>query len=228
MSSAVDLTCSSCHTREHGVEVDHAWLTSASCNACHQRVHEGPQRILLGILPDAEAAAPSQHFMDGLTCTSCHIPPSDASVDGALSGTSQACVQCHRPEYATILQWWNQGIADRTRLVDQYLRGAESAVAGRPDGDPGRQAAERARNVLDLVRSGGGQHNLPLTHRIFEDVVADASEAYRLAGRGVPPAPRLGRAPRQGICAFCHYRIDEPGFSDTMDDAFHREVLGAR
>jgi hypothetical protein len=78
------------------------------------------------------------------------------------------------------------------------------------------------------VRRSGGQHNLPLTHRIFEDAVAGAATAYREAGGDVPPPPQLGRAPRQGICAYCHYRIQEPGMSDAMDDAFHREVLRGR
>lgn len=227
MSSAVDLQCTMCHTQEHGLEVDHGWMSAETCNSCHMNVHEGPQRILLGILPGREAAAPSQHFMDGLTCSSCHIPDAEET-DQALAGTSRACVQCHRSEYATVLRWWNEGIAQRTRLVDRYLAGAESAVSGRLDDDPGKQAAARGRALLELIRRGGGQHNLPLTHRVFEDVVAQASEAYRLAGQGVPPVPQLGRAPRQGICAFCHYRINEPGFSETMDDAFHREVLGAR
>jgi hypothetical protein len=227
MSSAVDLDCSACHTTEHGVEVDHAWLNPGTCGTCHQGVHQGPQRIMLGILPDAEAALPSEHFMDGLTCASCHIPPDDGD-PGILSGTARACVQCHRSEYATVLAWWTAGIAERTRLVDRYMAGAEEAVAGRPADDPGVQSTARARMLLSLIQESGGQHNLPLAHQVFEEVVADASEAYRLASRGAPPAPQLGRAPRQGICVFCHYRLGEPGFSETMDDAFHREVFRTR
>ena len=41
-----------------------------------------------------------------------------------------------------------------------------------------------------------------------------------------PPAPpALGRSPRQGLCSYCHYRTDEPGLSESMSDAFHREVM---
>jgi hypothetical protein len=226
MSSAIDLECSSCHTNEHGVDVDHAWINASTCESCHTEVHQGPQRLLLGILPEAPAA-PSNHFMDGLTCRSCHIP-SASTDDNRRPGTSEACVQCHRPEYATVLRWWNQGIDERSRLVDRYLSGAENALRGRGDGDPGVQATTRARSQLDLVRNSGGQHNLPLTHRIFEEAVAGAQVGYREAGLGIPLAPQLGRAPRQGICAYCHYRMQEPGMSDQMDDAFHREVLGNR
>ncbi len=226
MSSSVDLECAACHKQEHGVDAERLRLGTGTCNACHQGVHAAPQQVLLGILPDAEAALPSQHFMDGVTCASCHIAPDDADPT-VLSGTAQACVQCHRSEYAKVLAWWNQGLEERIRLVDRYLTGAENAVAGRPTDDPAARAAARARRLLETIRSAGGQHNLPLAHRTFEDAVAGAREAYRLAGAGLPPAPDLGRAPRQGICAFCHYQLGGPGFSETMDDAFHREVLKA-
>ncbi|MGD8321767.1 MAG: cytochrome c3 family protein [Gemmatimonadota bacterium] len=227
MSSAVDLDCAACHKDAHGVNVDHGWLETRTCDACHGSEHQGPQRLLLGILPDTSVATPSDHFMDGLTCRSCHLPGS-GSADAARVGSSVACVQCHRSEYATVLRWWNQGIAERTRMVDRYLAGAEEAVEGRDTTDAGVRATRRARSLLELVRAGGGQHNLPLTHRIFQDVVAGASQAYRSVGRVAPSPPQLGRAPRQGICSYCHYTLPEPGFSENMDDAFHREVLGGR
>jgi len=224
MSTSVNLDCASCHTVEHGVDAARLALGARTCNACHQGVHAEPQQVLLGILPDAEAALPSQHFMDGVTCASCHIAPDDAD-PGVLSGTAQACVQCHRSEYARVLIWWNEGLAERIRLVDRYLSGAEGVVAGLPDDDPASRTAARARRMLETIRTAGGQHNLPLAHRTFEDVVAAARGVYRTAGGGVPSSPGLGRAPRQGTCAFCHYRTTGPGFSQRMDDAFHREVL---
>jgi hypothetical protein len=227
MSSAVRLECESCHSVEHDVEVDAALLASQTCVECHADSHQSQQRLLLGILPEASGAAPAAHFMDGLTCRSCHIQGPEAS-DAAQRGTAEACVACHRPEYATVLRWWNEGVAERMRLVDRYLAGAEGAVSGRSDSDPARLATTQARRLLDLVTDAGGQHNLPLTHRVFEDALASASEAYRLAGRGTPPIPALGRPPRQGLCAYCHYRIAEPGLTERMDDAFHREVVGTR
>jgi hypothetical protein len=228
MSSSVELHCTACHTQAHGAALQPGSLGAGTCNGCHGAIHEGPQRLLLGIPPEAEAASPSRHFMAGVGCASCHIPPAGDESTAALSGMARACVQCHRTEYATVLAWWDQGIRDRTRLVDRYLTGAEAGLGGQAPDHPARQAASRARTLLDLVATSGGPHNLPLTHRIFEDAVAGASESYRLSGRGVPPAPDLGRAPRQGVCAFCHYRLSEPGFATTMNDAFHREVLGGR
>lgn len=227
MSSAVELQCASCHTAEHGVEVDPAKVAASTCETCHESVHEGPQRLVLGILPEAGAATPSDHFMDGLTCRSCHLPPGTGPA-GRRLGTAEACVQCHRPEYAKILGWWSEGIAQRTSMVDRYLAGAEAVVSGRGEDDAAVRAAARARAMLDVIETAGGQHNLPLTHRVFVDAVAGAAEAYRLSGRAAPPRPSLGRSPRQRICSYCHYGLPQPGFTERMDDAFHREVLGAR
>jgi len=176
--------------------------------------------MLLGILPEGTEAMPSSHFMDGLTCRSCH-----RAQDGGRA-TSNACVGCHRPEFAKILTWWQEGVDQRTRSVRSYLAGAEAAVEGRGSRDPAVQAVDAARASLDLIRQAGGVHNIPLTHRLFQDALAEAAKAYRDVGRAAPTPPSLGRTPRRGLCAFCHYRLPEPGFSQSMPDAFHREVLG--
>jgi len=220
MSSAVDLSCGDCHREEHGVQVKGGPLSSSGCDACHRTVHQAPQRMLLGILPEGTEAMPSSHFMDGLTCRSCH-----RAQDGGRA-TSNACVGCHRPEFAKILTWWQEGVDQRTRSVRSYLAGAEAAVEGRGSRDPAVQAVDAARASLDLIRQAGGVHNIPLTHRLFQDALAEAAKAYRDVGRAAPTPPSLGRTPRRGLCAFCHYRLPEPGFSQSMPDAFHREVLG--
>ncbi len=220
MSSAVDLVCSNCHTEEHGISVGNGPMNPTSCDACHRTVHQAPQRLLLGITPNTEEAMPSPHFMDGVTCRSCH-----RAQDGGKA-TAQACVGCHRPEFATVLRWWREGVSQRMTMVRRYLAGADSAIEGRPDTDPAVRAIADARSRLRLIEQGGGTHNIPLTHRLFQDALADATQAYRDVGRAPPSPPSLGRAPRRGICAFCHYRLPEPGFSRNMPDAFHRQVLG--
>jgi hypothetical protein len=219
MSSAVDLVCSDCHTEVHGIAVKSGPLDAASCDACHRTVHQAPQRVLLGITPDTGEAMPSPHFMDGLTCSSCH-----RARDGGKA-TAQACVGCHRPEFALVLRWWVDGIDQRMTMVRRYLAGADSAVVGRQETDAAVRAVADARRRLELIQRGGGVHNIPLTHRLFQDALADATQAYRDVGREPPKPPLLGRTPRRGICAFCHYRLPEPGFSQDMPDAFHRQVL---
>lgn len=218
MSSAVDLQCATCHLEEHDVEVRAAGLTSASCNQCHGDTHQAPQELLLGVA--FEDAQPSPHFSQGLTCGSCHLEPDGTAAENRPAGTGDACVDCHRPEYRSVLRWWEAGVADRTRLVNRYLTGAENAL-----GEDNAELAE-ARSLLMLVRDGNGEHNLPLTHRLFQETLERTRAAYREAGRTPPPAPTLGRDPRPGLCSYCHYRVDEPGMSEEMDDTFHREVMG--
>jgi hypothetical protein len=226
MSSAVNLVCSQCHTTEHSVEIEATGL-DGSCSDCHHRVHEGPQALLLGLASTSVAAAPSSHFMDGLTCRSCHVIER-ASNGTRTRGSAQACVGCHRAEYATVLDWWQQGIADRLELVSSYVGLAERAVASRGDDDPAAAAASGGRRSLTLVAQGRGEHNITLAHRLFEEAVASAQEAYRLSGQQAPPAPHLGRLPRQGICAYCHYELEQLAITEAMDDAFHRDVMLGR
>jgi hypothetical protein len=109
--------------------------------------------------------------------------------------------------------------------MERYVAGAEGTVASRGDDDPAAQAAVEARAALSLVAEGGGAHNLTLAHRLFEESLTSAQEAYRLAGGTVPAPPPLGRAPRQGICTYCHYEMGQLGFTEEMDDEFHRAVL---
>ena len=223
MSSAVDLVCSQCHIAEHPIEID-----STACSSCHGDVHRAPQAMLLGLTSTStstsSAATPSTHFMEGLTCRSCHVEASGSS-QTPLNGSGQGCVGCHRPEYATVLGWWRSGLRDRLGIVGRYVTEAERALQSRGEDDPAVQAAAAARSALTSVAAGGGEHNITLAHRLFEESVASAQEAYRLAGQTAPARPQLGRLPRQGICAYCHYELEQIGFTEAMDDAFHREVL---
>ncbi len=221
MSSAVDMVCSDCHAQVHGITVKGGPLSSPSCDACHATAHRAQQRVLLGITPyGGGEAMPAPHFMDGLTCRSCH-----RAQDGGRA-SAQACVACHQPQFARVLGWWTEGIRQRMGLVGRYLAGADSAVAGRGPRDPAVEAVTRARDQLDLIRRGGGVHNIPLTHQLFQDALAEATQAYRDVGREPPSPPSLGMVPRRGICSFCHYELPGPNFSESMPDAFHRRVLG--
>lgn len=226
MSSAVDLACADCHSEIHEVRVTGAWPAPGTCNACHRTVHDAQQRLVLGAIPYQVEAVPSEKFLNGLTCRSCHVTgPGNGSGGGAVAGSAISCSGCHRPEYRTVLRWWDEGTTQRQRLVGDYLRTAEGAVGGAAP-DTTRALLAEAQDLLALVEAAGGEHNLPLAHRLFTEILDRAAAAYRSAGRAVPAPPDLGTRPRMGLCTYCHYRTDDRWRFGDMDERFHREVLG--
>lgn len=226
VSSVVDLRCSDCHREIHGVETTGGWPSSTTCNDCHGSIHEEQQRLLLGILPGGLAAAPAEKFMAGLTCRSCHAAEPEGAATEAVQADADACVGCHRPEYATVLRWWRQGTDDRRRRVEAYVSRTERDLAS--PSDEARGAVEEARALLDLVAVGGGEHNVALSHQVLEAALDRATDARRAAGQNPPAPPDLGRQPTMGLCSYCHYRLDDPWQFQSMPADFHREVLQPR
>lgn len=225
MSSAVDLVCADCHTEEHGVPVTDDPGVSATCSTCHQGTHAAQQRLVLGVLPGVDGqASPSTKFLAGLTCRSCHVPPAADGGNQPVRGQASACAGCHRDEYETVLGWWLEGLQQRQAEADRYLDAARRDIGGAAP-DTARQLLARARTLLDVVRQGGGQHNLELSDRIFRRSIEMAARAYDLAGRQAPAPPQFGVEPHAGLCSFCHYRADEPWDYARMSEPFHEDIL---
>ncbi|HEX6132378.1 MAG TPA: cytochrome c3 family protein [Longimicrobiales bacterium] len=217
MSTGVRLSCTQCHATVHDVPAGMDF-EPATCNACHTDVHAAEQRLMLGAAPAGLAAAPSDKFLLGLTCRSCHVQ----TADGAATRTS--CVSCHSPEYATVLGWWERGTAERTAQIAEYIATA-FAFARSASGDSARAHAAAADSLLRFVRDGDAAHNLPLSHRALNEALTHAAAAWTAAGRTAPARPDIGRMPRMGQCTYCHYTWREPLFQQDMPDAFHRRVM---
>jgi hypothetical protein len=223
MSSAVELVCSDCHTTAHALTLNEAWSRVGACTSCHVTVHQPQQRLLLGLLPGAQAA-PSSKFTAGMTCRSCHIRTARSVASGdPIRGQAEACSSCHRTEYRQVLDWWLEGTRARTRAVVAYVRRAETDLATADDS--ARALVATADGMIRLVQDAGGQHNLELSDRIFRESVQRVRSAYAAAGRAPPVAPGLGSPAHEGMCSFCHYSPDEPWNFRQMSDSFHREVL---
>lgn len=216
MSTGVGLSCMQCHATVHSVPQDIAF-DAAACNACHTAVHAAEQRLMLGAAPAGLVAAPSDKFLLGMTCRSCHVQTAGDSA------TRTSCVGCHSPEYATVLQWWERGSAERTTQTAQYV--AAAAAFARTASDSARVHAAAADSLLAYVRQGGAAHNLPLSHRALDEALTRAAAAWSAAGRPAPARPDIGRMPRMGQCTYCHYTWREPLFQQDMPDAFHRRVM---
>jgi predicted CXXCH cytochrome family protein len=223
MSSAVDLRCVDCHAREHDVQLTGDFPAAATCNDCHGEVHQAQQRLMLGLVEGLAAPAPSEKFMDGLTCGSCHQQSGARDPDLALSGSAESCVGCHRAEYRTILQWWRTGGQVRVARTATFVDGGVARLATADD-SLGMALAE-AQAWVTLVREAGALHNLPLAHQLLQEASDRVAAAYRVRGLGMPAPPALGRQPRMGLCTYCHYRPDDPWLFQEMSGSFHRDVL---
>jgi hypothetical protein len=217
MSSGVRLNCTQCHATVHDIPPG-SEFEPATCNGCHVDEHAAEQRLMLGAAPAGLTATPSDKFLVGLTCRSCHLQTADGSA------TRTSCVDCHSAEYATVLRWWERGSLDRIARTASYIDAARSAVAA-TNTDGARDHLAAADSLLGFIRTGGYAHNLPLTHRALEESVARASAAYTAAGRTPAARPDLGRTPRMGQCTYCHYEWTEPRFQLDMPDAFHRQAM---
>jgi hypothetical protein len=225
MSSAVLLVCGDCHTREHGVVLGEQWNNDVACASCHERVHQPQQRLLLGLLPHAQASA-STKFIAGMTCRSCHVRTTGAQAsDAAIRGQAVACASCHRAEYAQVLDWWIEGTRTRTRDVSAYVARAERDI-GAAAPDSARRLVSESRDMIALVEEAGGQHNLEVSDRIFRESVTRVQQAYALVGRVPPAPPTLGSPAHEGMCSYCHYSPDAPWDFRRMSGPFHRSVMG--
>jgi hypothetical protein len=235
ISSAVALVCSDCHTRAHELALTPwkaqgrvAWENSATCAGCHEAVHLPQQQLLLGLLPGAaETAMPSRKFIAGMTCRSCHIPPTEGGLppEQPIRGQARACAQCHGAEYRQVLRWWLEGLDTRMRRASDYVSTAQRELNGSAS-DSARALLESAGGMLALVREAGGQHNLELADHVFRESVQRAEAAYRLGGRTAPSTPPLGAAPHYRLCSGCHY-AEGPMDLRRMPAGFHERLLKA-
>lgn len=224
MSSAVDLACSNCHQVVHGRRFTRAWNPSSTCDACHGSVHRVEQELFLGVLPGAQEALPSNHFLVGLTCRSCHVAPAGQPSDKPVRATAQACTGCHLVQYGTVLAWWRQGLEQKEKQASDYVRAARRALTA-ANSDSADALLGSADAMLSLVQRAGGEHNLELADRAFRESVQRARAAYGLVGKPAPTPPNFGTEPHAGLCSYCHYRSNEPWDFSRMSEAFHAKVM---
>lgn len=223
MSTSIVLDCSQCHREVHDVAVTTTFPEVETCNACHAGSHAAQQRMVLGLLPGVESPQPSEKFLDGLTCRSCHVAAQGTDPAVAVNGSDQGCEQCHRTEYGEVLRWWTQGADARIRMVGSALDRARTVLQGAPDA---MVRLDSARVLVTLVQEGRATHNLHLAHRLLVQASDQINQAYLDARRSPPAPPELGREPRMGLCSYCHYRVNDPWLFEEMSGDFHREVMG--
>ena len=222
LSSAVALECGDCHGEIHGVEPEPTWPGTETCNACHGEIHAPEQALLLGMVAGVPGSRPSEKFMDGLSCRSCHVASPAHDPQASLNGSVDGCVGCHRAEYGEVLDWWVEGSSTRVASVRRVVDRAVERLAGNAAAAPRLDSALAA---LTAVEEGGAVHNLPLSHELLQRAQDQLAQAYRDGGGTAPAMTDLGSEPRMGLCTYCHYRSDDEWAFQEMSGEFHREAL---
>lgn len=217
MSGSIDLQCLDCHAHRHRRPIPADTSGTARCSSCHAGVHAEQQRLLLGLMP-GQALEPSLMFVGGVTCRSCHVVPEAPrlAAGAELKPTAASCVGCHGAAWSGVLTRWERGYQRRRGWIDAYLRGAESALGSGGSAVALARLAE-AKGLMAYVQRAGVAHNLSAGDHIMRTALSLGADAYRLAGRPVPPPPELGPPVRPGTCVSCHYGIEEaPAGRDSV------------
>ena len=223
MTSAVELRCADCHVSSHDLTPTATASTApATCDDCHGGAHGEQQRLLLGLVPDLPEASPSEKFMDGLTCRSCHRAEPGADPRVPVSGSSASCEACHSEGYSAVMDWWVEGGRARVTSAETFLGSIASRLNGASDSTAALLAS--ADRMIALVRDAGAIHNVPLAHRLLEEAMDRAASVAATAGQGASPPP-LGRRPRMGLCSYCHFGVDDPGLDRPMSGWFHEAEI---
>ena len=151
-------------------------------------------------------------FLARVSCQSCHGLPQDMDGHAQVQVAGEAtCLSCHGIRYADILPGWQ---ADTGRKLDRVRAVVEAAAASRRTGSPDEIAGADslialARQNVELVRVGGGAHNVPYADaalRAALQLVQQASESGGIAF--VVPEVDLGEAVGENSCLRCHMGIE--------------------
>lgn len=212
------------HLAEHNVEcqmchrpIDHAIVSlteklELDCESCHQGTHLAQQQMFTGTGAHGTDDDPSSMFLARVTCQSCHGLPQDMEGHEQVQVAGEAtCLSCHGVKYANILPGWQ---AETERKVDQARAVVDAARESRPQGSEAQRTEADsllalARENVELVRVGGGAHNVGYADAalraavdLVEQAVGTGGIDYRL------PEVDLGPSIGENACLRCHMGIE--------------------
>lgn len=185
--------CTNCH-----LEIQHVAETAdgeepGDCSACHRSGHSAQQQLYAGIGGRGLEAQPDVMFAAGVRCEGCHLDH-----DARHAGAGEvACMSCHGAGYRSLYTSWSETVTTRLEGLERQLGQTRRAVRGdRPELDD-------AQANYELVRAGGGIHNVPYSLALLEAAHRQMNEARRGSGLGSLAAP-WPQAPFESDCLECH------------------------
>lgn len=211
------------HIAEHNVEcqqchqpIDHRIVSlqpsfDLDCRSCHSGTHDEARKMYAGIGGHGTGTMPSSMYLARVSCEGCHGLPGQIEGHATVQRAGEAtCMSCHGIRYANILPTWQEGIDQRLGEVTGIVRQAEASVARVPAAR--RAGADSllglARENVELVRQGGGAHNIAFADTLMRAAVELTRDAVQRSGAGYR-VPRLeGRTVSGNTCLACHLGIE--------------------
>jgi nitrate/TMAO reductase-like tetraheme cytochrome c subunit len=221
------IECTQCHdVIQHRIVALRADSVPLDCAMCHEGVHKAQQRLLAGVGGHGVEDLPSAMYLARVSCRSCHgIDRTVRGHEQVQTAGEESCLACHGVRYANILPAWLRTINEREERVTAAL-GRVEAVRGSA---PIRARAQvdsllgLARENLNLVRVGGGAHNVAYADRLLRSALDLARRA--VAAGGLPAnlgIVDLGPDLAENACLQCHVGIER--VNGTFDGrAFRHE-----
>jgi nitrate/TMAO reductase-like tetraheme cytochrome c subunit len=207
------IECTQCHdVIQHRVVALRADSMPLDCDQCHRDVHRSQQRMLAGVGGHGAADQPSAMHLARVSCRSCHLLDRPLAAHERVQAAGEAaCLACHGVRYANILPAWQREIEAREARVRRAVEDASGARAAAPVGT--QSAVDSllglARENLELVRVGGGAHNVGYADELLRAALDYTRRAARLGGLAAPPGPEdLGPSLARNTCLRCHTGIE--------------------
>jgi predicted CXXCH cytochrome family protein len=137
-------------------------------------------------------------FLAGISCEGCHFVPKQKGADKIQSAGALACMACHGPRYAKMLDRWKGVLDERLALARRELTQAQGSLR------QGSQALSDAEANLLLVERGHGVHNVDYALDVLAANHILLNTALKQAGRSGLPGGDWERPAKENECLRCH------------------------
>jgi len=170
------------------------------------------RKLYAGVGAEQVGAGPDPMFEVEVTCEACHrVEPARGQARLPAAGTG-GCMSCHGEAYGRILAAWlmtsDLQVARVASALEHARREAERRSLSQPQRQQARDLLASAQAATQLVRLGGGVHNIQFAKGLLESARQQINQSMQLVGSRyrVAELPVASMPVASGACLDCHTR----------------------